>query len=237
MQIPAARIRFPEEDRKQLLEQIDGILATGQLTLGKYTKEFETAFAAYVGTKYAVAVNSGTSALEIILRALHLRGGEIVLPTNTFAATAFGVLHSGNDVILADVDDDLNLDPEDVLRQWRRERGDKVPTEPAVVAPKAVLETPRPLTFSPSIVVAALMTVGVVVFGIYLASQLMRFAKPPTLELVSPASAVPRWSPRRPVNSRQRNFTSCCRLTRASRESHCAREGPPSRPTCVPILG
>ena len=84
----------------------------------------------------------------------------------------------------------LNLDPEDVLRQWRRERGDQVPTEPAVVAPKAVLETPRPLTFSPSIVVAALMTVGVVVFGIYLASQLMRFAKPPTLELVSPASAV-----------------------------------------------
>jgi cytoskeletal protein RodZ len=84
----------------------------------------------------------------------------------------------------------LNLDPEDVLRQWRRERGDQVPSEPAVVAPKAVLETPRPLTFSPSIVVAALMTVGVVVFGIYLASQLMRFAKPPTLELISPASAV-----------------------------------------------
>jgi len=84
----------------------------------------------------------------------------------------------------------LNLDPEDVLRQWRRERGDQFPTEPAVVAPKAILETPRPLTFSPSIVVAALMTVGVVVFGIYLATQLMRFAKPPTLELVSPASAV-----------------------------------------------
>jgi cytoskeletal protein RodZ len=84
----------------------------------------------------------------------------------------------------------LNLDPEDVLRQWRRERGDQVPSEPAVVAPKAVLETPRPLTFSPSVVVAALMTVGVVVFGVYLATQLMRFAKPPTLELVSPASAV-----------------------------------------------
>jgi cytoskeletal protein RodZ len=84
----------------------------------------------------------------------------------------------------------LGLDPEDVLRQWRRERGDQIPTEPAVVAPKAILETPRPLTFSPSIVVAALMTFGVVIFGIYLASQLMRFAKPPTLEIVSPASAV-----------------------------------------------
>jgi len=84
----------------------------------------------------------------------------------------------------------LNLDPEDVLRQWRRERGDQLPTEPVVVAPKAILETPRPLTFSPSVVVAAMMTVAVVFFGIYLASQLMRFAKPPTLEVVSPASAV-----------------------------------------------
>ena len=84
----------------------------------------------------------------------------------------------------------LGLDPEDVLRQWRRERGDLVPTEPVVVAPKAVLEAPRPLTFSPSVVVAALMTFGVVLFGVYLAVQLLRFAKPPTLDVKSPATAI-----------------------------------------------
>jgi cytoskeletal protein RodZ len=84
----------------------------------------------------------------------------------------------------------LELDPEDVLRQWRRERGDQVPTEPVVVPRKPILETPRPLTFSPSVVAAAMMTVAVVLFGLYLASQLMRFAKPPTLEIVRPASAV-----------------------------------------------
>ncbi|HEX5589206.1 MAG TPA: helix-turn-helix domain-containing protein [Candidatus Limnocylindrales bacterium] len=84
----------------------------------------------------------------------------------------------------------LNLDPEDVLRQWRRERGDQVPSEPAVVAPKAILEAPRPLTFSPSIVVAALMTFGVILFGVYLAVQLLRFAKPPVLEVTRPATAV-----------------------------------------------
>ena len=84
----------------------------------------------------------------------------------------------------------LGLDPEDALRQWRLERGDQVPTEPVIVAPKAILETPRPLTFSPSVVTAAILTVAVVFFGIYLAAQLMRFAKPPTLELVRPASAV-----------------------------------------------
>lgn len=84
----------------------------------------------------------------------------------------------------------LNLDPEDVLRQWRRERGDQVPTEPVVVAPTTILEAPRPLTFSPSVVVAALMTFGVILFGVYLAVQLLRFAKPPTLDLVNPATAI-----------------------------------------------
>ena len=63
MNIPAARIYFPEADRKEILKQVEGILEGGQLTLGKYGKEFEERYAEYVGTKYAVAVNSDTSAL------------------------------------------------------------------------------------------------------------------------------------------------------------------------------
>ena len=84
----------------------------------------------------------------------------------------------------------LGLDPEDVLRQWRRERGDQLPAEPVVVAPRTIVDPPRPLAFSPSVVVAALMTFGVILFGVYLAVQLLRFAKPPTLTVTSPASAV-----------------------------------------------
>ncbi len=84
----------------------------------------------------------------------------------------------------------LGLDPEDVLRQWRRERGDTTTVEPVVVAPQPLLEAPRPLTFSPSVVVAALMTLAVIGFGVYLAVQLLRFAKPPTLTVTSPAQAV-----------------------------------------------
>jgi cytoskeletal protein RodZ len=84
----------------------------------------------------------------------------------------------------------LGLDPEDVLRQWRRERGDQVAPEPAVVPPRPVLEPARPLAFSPSVVVAALMTFGVVIFGVYLAVQLLRFAKPPTFAITNPVSAV-----------------------------------------------
>lgn len=112
MQIPAARIYFPEEDRRQILKQIDEILTSGQLTLGKYTKEFEQRFAEYVGAKYAVAVNSGTSALEIILRALDIEGHSVIVPTNTFFATPVSVIHAGGKVIFADIINNLCLDTE-----------------------------------------------------------------------------------------------------------------------------
>jgi cytoskeletal protein RodZ len=84
----------------------------------------------------------------------------------------------------------LGLEPEDVLRQWRRERGDQASPEPLVVPPRPIAEPSRPLTFSPSIIVAALMTFGVLAFGAYLAVQLLRYAKPPTLAVTNPPQAV-----------------------------------------------
>ena len=121
MKISAAKIYFPEEDRKELVTQIDEILESGQLTLGKYTKEFEERFAAYVGTKYAIAVNSGTSALEIPLRALDVKGHSVIMPTNTFFATPASVIHAGGDVIFADVTENLCIDPESVKENMRED--------------------------------------------------------------------------------------------------------------------
>jgi cytoskeletal protein RodZ len=84
----------------------------------------------------------------------------------------------------------LSLDPEDVLRQWRRERGDQVGPEPVIVPPRPLDEPSRPLNFSPSVVVAALLTAGVVLFFVYLSSQLLRYSRPPELTVTSPATAV-----------------------------------------------
>jgi dTDP-4-amino-4,6-dideoxygalactose transaminase len=119
MKIPAAKIYFPEEDRKELLKQIDDILESGQLTLGKYTREFEERFAEYVGTKYAIAVNSGTSALEIPLRALDVEGHSVIVPTNTFFATPASVIHASGEVIFADVTENLCIDAESVKENIR----------------------------------------------------------------------------------------------------------------------
>mgnify|MGYP001110332119 CR=1 FL=1 len=121
MQIPAAKIYFPEEDKRDISAKIEEILTTGQLTLGKYGKQFEEEFARYVGAKYAVAVSSGTSALEIILRTLDIQGYSVIVPTNTFFATPAAVLHAGGKVMFADATENLCLDPESVQRNIRKD--------------------------------------------------------------------------------------------------------------------
>src|SRR5581483_8533205 len=74
--------------------------------LGPRTGELEEAFAARHGANHAVAVASGTAALEIMLRAVGVEGREVIVPANTFFASAAAVLHAGGTVRLADVDPD-----------------------------------------------------------------------------------------------------------------------------------
>ena len=102
--ITASRIVVPEEDRRQILARIDEVLQTGALTLGKNGEAFETAFARIVGTRFAAAVQSGTSALEIVLRSIGVEGREVVVPTNTFFATPAAVVHAGGLPRFAEVD-------------------------------------------------------------------------------------------------------------------------------------
>lgn len=84
----------------------------------------------------------------------------------------------------------LGLDPDDVLRQWRRERGEAAQAAPRIAVPRP-LEAPRQgLAFTPGVVVAALLTVAVVAFLGYLALQLARFAQPPRVSVVDPPVAV-----------------------------------------------
>ncbi len=113
--VPAARIQFLPEDRQWIADRIQEVLASGQLTLGRFGREFEEKFAALCGVKYAVAVNSGTSSLEIILRTLGVEGKDVLVPTNTFFATAAAVVHAGGNPVFVDMDpDSFAIRPEDV---------------------------------------------------------------------------------------------------------------------------
>src|SRR5512144_131473 len=104
LKVPAAKIQFLPEDRAWISERIQEVLETGQLTLGKYGDEFEKRFARLCGVRHAIAVNSGTSALEILLRSLGVEGKKVLVPTNTFFATAAAVVHAGGVPVLIDMD-------------------------------------------------------------------------------------------------------------------------------------
>jgi dTDP-4-amino-4,6-dideoxygalactose transaminase len=85
-------------------EHLDKILTSGRLTLGEYTRDFERQFADLARVRRAVAVNSGTSALEIALRANGLEeGDEVIVPTNTFGATGAAVVFAGGKPVMTDI--------------------------------------------------------------------------------------------------------------------------------------
>ncbi|HTC85267.1 MAG TPA: helix-turn-helix domain-containing protein, partial [Candidatus Acidoferrum sp.] len=85
----------------------------------------------------------------------------------------------------------LGLDPDEILVQWRRERGEGTTAkEPVIVVPRPLTAPRQGLTFSPAIIVAALMTLVLIAFGTYLAVQVLRFGKPPTISVTEPSSAV-----------------------------------------------
>lgn len=96
-----------------------GVLRSGRLALGPYMVEFERAVAAYVGVKYGVAVNSGTSALHLIIRALGIGpGDEVLAPSFTFAASVNAILYEGAIPVFIDIDPETyNLDPDDLERK------------------------------------------------------------------------------------------------------------------------
>src|SRR6478672_2246240 len=84
----------------------------------------------------------------------------------------------------------LGLEPEEILNQWRRERGDAGAPQPVIAVPQPLNQPRRGLTFSPGIVVAALVTIVVIAVGAYLTVQVLRFNKPPTLAVTNPNTAT-----------------------------------------------
>ena len=116
--VPILRVPFDADDKKFIHEGLDKILASGHLTCGSFTKSFEEEFAKLVGVPHAIATANCTTGLEIIFRALNVKGKTVIVPTNTFIATAFAAIHAGARVIFADADPKtLCLDPKDVAKK------------------------------------------------------------------------------------------------------------------------
>ena len=107
--IPFHRPALGADEIRSVVETLE----SGWLTTGRKVKSFEDDFAPYVGSKHAVAVNSGTAALHLALDAVGIReGDQVIIPTMTFAATAEVVLYFNAKPVLVDCErDTFNLDP------------------------------------------------------------------------------------------------------------------------------
>lgn len=106
--IPLTRANITQAE----IDAVTKVLRGGWLTMGPETEKFEQEFAKYVGAKYAVAVNSATSALFLALQALGIKErDEVIVPSFTFASSVNVIIHSGAIPVFADIKmEDFTMD-------------------------------------------------------------------------------------------------------------------------------
>ncbi len=112
MKIPLSQPDISERE----IELVTEVLRSGRLSLGPRVAEFEQAFAEFVGTRYAIATNSGTSALHLGVRALGIGEGDDVLTTSfSFVASTNCLLYEKATPVFVDIDPDtMNIDPDEI---------------------------------------------------------------------------------------------------------------------------
>jgi perosamine synthetase len=99
-------------------ENVEQVLDSGRFLQGPMVEEFEEKWAEYVGTEHAIAVTNGTTAIQLVLKALGMEpGDEVIVPSLTFGSTATAVVHQAGVPVFADIDRDLyTLDHTDLER-------------------------------------------------------------------------------------------------------------------------
>ncbi len=117
--IPIAKPIILDEDKRRVVE----VLESGMLVAGTQVRQFEGAFAKYLGVAEAVATSSGTTALQIAIEALGIGPGDKVITTPfSFVATGNEILHARATPVFVDVDPTTyNLDPQAVADAARQE--------------------------------------------------------------------------------------------------------------------
>lgn len=113
--IPMSAPDLDASDEEAVLQ----VLRSGRLSMGPWTEIFERDLARFVGVRHGVAVNSGTSALHLIVKALGIGpGDEVLVPSFTFAASVNAILYEGATPVFVDIEPDTgNIDPVDAERR------------------------------------------------------------------------------------------------------------------------
>jgi perosamine synthetase len=108
------KVAVPLVDEEEIQAAVD-VLRSGNYTSGPIVEKFEEEFASYIGTKYAVACNSGTAALHMTLLSLGIGpGDEVIVPAMSFFATMSSVMMVGADPVFCDVGQYANINIDDI---------------------------------------------------------------------------------------------------------------------------
>jgi len=105
-EIPLVDLKWQHREiAAELTPALEAVMTHTAFVLGPQVAEFEEAFAEFQGVEHCVGVANGTDALELVLRAVGIGAGdEVIVPANTFVATALAVARAGATPVLVDVD-------------------------------------------------------------------------------------------------------------------------------------
>lgn len=101
-----------QQVKEEVFEAFEKVYAATAFSGGQFVEEFEKAFAEYTATRHCIGVSNGTTALHLAMLAMGIGpGDEVIIPANTFIATAWGVSHAGATPVFVDCDATWNIDP------------------------------------------------------------------------------------------------------------------------------
>lgn len=123
--IPIFRLKFNFKSKIKFLKGSWDILSSDRpLGESKYTKEFEDKFANMSDSKYALACSNGTTAIELALKAIDVKGKKVLIPSNTFFATSVAVTNAGGIIELLDMEpNSFSIDIKDLEKKITPEVG------------------------------------------------------------------------------------------------------------------
>lgn len=115
---------FFGKHKKNILNDINFCLETGNLSNGRFVNKFEEDLKKYFNSKYALSVNSGGTALELAILSMGLRNKEIIVPSQTFIASPNSISRAGLKPVYCDIKYNTGcLDPKEVLKKINKKTG------------------------------------------------------------------------------------------------------------------
>lgn len=117
LQVPFVDLRAQHAPLQSEMQQaVEEVILRGDFILGDAARRFEQSFAEYLGVEHAIGVGNGLDAMRLTLTAMNVGpGDEVLVPANTFVATAFAVSNTGARPVFVDCDaESYNLDPRQI---------------------------------------------------------------------------------------------------------------------------